>query len=309
MIAALRSVPAVSLAAFYRLFPLGVLAGGLACLLDLYGAGWLYRQMNGLDVMPADMTYSQFNRGVMIFTFSLLGVWPCLLSPVWQGRSKILMIGALALAAGFVIAGTSSQSAQMALVLAVIMMALFPVSRPKACYALAGFVVLALAAAPVAAQILFDMLAPTIESAPWLKDGYAASRLEIWNFIAARALQSPWIGFGAEATRVITDFETQRLYHPDSFVLHPHNFALQVWIEFGALGALVCAGFLCDIIRRIWRLPGRLTRQVALGVFVAIISSAATSYGLWQGWWIGTFFMMIGIVTALDRLDQATKET
>jgi O-antigen ligase len=126
-----------------------------------------------------------------------------------------------------------------------------------------------------------------------------APRLEIWDFISRRALQSPFIGHGTEATKSIT-FDTAQLYQPGKTILHPHNFALQLWIEFGAFGAALGAAFLGDILSRIYKFDLPL-RRFSLALLMASLSVASTGYGLWQGWWLGVFCLLIAFIPLLHK--------
>lgn len=72
--------------------------------------------------------------------------------------------------------------------------------------------------------------------------------------------------------------------------MHPHNATLHVWLETGAVGAVLLAAALVAMGGRIAAAP-KLSRIQAMGVvwvFVAYVSLIVFSYGVWQEWHQGT---------------------
>ncbi len=289
---------------FQILFPLGVLAAGLLCVLELYGGAPIYNALHPeLDPhIPFNLSY--LNRSVVFFIFSSFPALACLLmrADCKKHLSAAGLLIALILA---VLYETQSQSAQSAVILGVLTFAAFPYARCRAWLALAGLLAGLIFSAPWLVQALYAYVPPLVKDIVWFQDSYAASRLEIWNFVAAKIMERPLYGFGIEATRVL-EFETQQIYHDDNTVLHPHNFALQIWIEFGAIGAIFFAAFLGDILRRIRHLP-QAARRVCLPMLAGCLLVASTAYGFWQGWWLGAFALMFcyaAIIVSLLRLSE-----
>ena len=135
----------------------------------------------------------------------------------------------------------------------------------------------------------------------WFQNSYSANRLEIWDFVARYALENPLYGFGIEATKAVEDFDTRMLYHEDTTVLHPHNFALQFWIEFGVIGAL----FISAVIYYLFQIASYLKApagKLALASILAYMSVAATGYGFWQGWYMGLMIVMAAYCVILNKL-------
>ena len=81
--------------------------------------------------------------------------------------------------------------------------------------------------------------------------------------------------------------------------LHPHNAALQWWLELGLPGGLLGAAIPVWLILSIRRLP---TSRLNKGVCVALVFAAATialvSYGIWQSWWLATLWLAAGFCIA-----------
>ena len=140
----------------------------------------------------------------------------------------------------------------------------------------------------------------------------------IWSFVAERIAERPILGWGLDASRAVPGADISIMHsacpHPDrwdgryaaSLPLHPHNAALHIWLELGVIGIL-CVGTILSII---------LTKAVALattpasrfGVVAtttAYLTIALMSFGVWQGWWIGSAGLVIALcIMGLRMLDQ-----
>lgn len=201
---------------------------------------------------------------------------------------------ALVFCAVLALALSQSQSNQLALALAALAYFLFPYARPKIYYVLAAMVAALIFAAPFLAQWMFAHLALAADGTPWLKEGYASSRMEIWDFVARHVLQNPFKGYGVESTRFI-HFDAAGLYYASGDVLHPHNFALQLWGEFGLWGAFIGAGFFAFLFSKLKNLAPAQAK-IALPTLVYVLCVAAMGYGLWQGWQLGQFTVLLAFL-------------
>jgi len=277
-------------------FPRAFFLATLLCLLDLYGNGPLYYLFH--EKSDDELNLSRLNRSVIALVFmSFPALW-C----VWYGglarTRKWLFLGLVLLAIGALFYKTESQSAQLALMVGIFFAALFPVRWKAPWYGLKTLILGGMLIAPWLAQYMFAALAASAKTMPWLSRGYAADRMEIWDMISGKALASPLYGFGLEATRDIPHFETQNLYNPLDHVLHPHNFVLQIWIEFGMIGIVLACGFFVFILNNMER-QTHPTAKLCLAVFMAVFAASAMSYGLWQGWWLGLFVLLAALIRLL----------
>jgi len=104
-------------------------------------------------------------------------------------------------------------------------------------------------------------------------------RLDIWSFAAAKVVERPWTGWGLDASRTFGS----------AISLHTHDAALQVWLELGAVGAVIAAAFWIGV----WSLIEGLARRdraaaaAAAGAAVAYLTIGGLSFGVWQEWWLG----------------------
>lgn len=277
-----------------------VILGALITIFELNADKAFYKFLRDL---PEDskFSYAVYNRGTVILTLltlSLLGYFLYI-------RRSIKALSIIILCLTFLMLQTDSQSAQLALVLALLFFFLFPYGSRVSWYALMLFIAFLIISAPHVAPWLYGH-AEYINSLPFLGGnmGYAGPRLEIWDYVARYALDSPILGYGLEATKVIEDFDSKELYLKGNTILHPHNFALQLWIEFGAVGALGCVSLILWMLYRISKLPYKADKQVCLSSFIAVLSVSSTGYGIWQGWWLGTVFFTTATILYFVRLEK-----
>lgn len=136
----------------------------------------------------------------------------------------------------------------------------------------------------------------------WLSPS-AAQRLVIWRTAVGHIEKKPVLGEGFDATRslygkkdrVLLRFPDEIMGRPwgptifEPIPLHPHNGILQVWLELGAVGALILLGVLWAVIQSIRRfLDDKIHRAAALGAFTGWLGIASISFGAWQSWWLAS---------------------
>ena len=289
---------------FLAAFPLAVLAAGALCLFELLSNGLIYYSWRGMEQPIDNHNLSMVNRAVVTFIMLLPLACVFLQSAGLEDRTKKIIKTAFIIIALCVLFLTHSQTAHLAVLVFLIFWFGFPVSRPKAWTALAIIISAGILIMPWAVQFLYNALAEHVHTLPWLSDAYAANRLEIWDFIARKALENPLYGFGIEATRHIEHFETAKLYTPHDHVLHPHNAVMQIWIEFGALGAILLCAFITAILKALSMLEHEHAR-LALSLFAAVLAVSCISYGLWQGWWLGLFILIAALSAYATTLKKA----
>lgn len=261
---------------------------------EMVTSGILHNLIRGQGYIYTD-NLSHLNRNIVVMTLCLLPAFMILLS-----RKQYVLLALLVLVSGIAFAITDSQSAHLAFLVGLLTLALFPVRQKWAWGVLWALLSVLLLATPWLAQYMFNNLPQLIENIHWFSTGYAPQRMEIWDFVSRYALQNPLYGFGIEATKMVEEFDSQTLYHGVKNVLHPHNFAVQFWIEFGVIGPLFLMGIIAYIMSKIITLP-RFSSKLSLAVFMAFISIAATGYGFWQSWYLGLVIMLFVYCLILTR--------
>jgi O-antigen ligase len=256
----------------------------------------VYRLLNHVPATQK-MNASFLNRGMIVLALTLFAA-----TGAAMRAEKNKWIWAGACIAAFMLAAfqSDSQSAQLGLLAALLAMTMFPLQQRWAWRVLPVLIALLLFSLPWIAHWAF-MYADDVDASSWMGKGgaYGAQRLEIWHFIAQAIFAHPWLGYGTEAARVMT-FDSQMRFFDSNTVLHPHNFGMQIWLEFGALGiALACVMF-AWIVRMIAHAPMPQRRFILAG-FVAAFAVASTAYGMWQGWWVGLLTLVVVYMVMMVR--------
>jgi len=126
--------------------------------------------------------------------------------------------------------------------------------------------------------------------------------LEIWDYISRYTLQHPFFGYGIEATRAILDFDSKRVFAPDNTILHPHNYVIQTWIEFGAFGICILSALTYIVFTNIKNNYTIAQQKLLLPTLMATLFAASVAYGLWQGAWIGLMFHVAAVTLMTTTL-------
>ena len=139
-------------------------------------------------------------------------------------------------------------------------------------------------------------------------------RLVIWHFVGTKALERPMKGWGLDASRSFpggndTVPVTTRTCQPpcstqvEQLPLHPHNMALQWWLELGLPGAALGATILFWFFHLIPRVAlDHIEEGLLVGQLTAASMIAALSYGTWQSWWLSTLVIALALTTAATRV-------
>jgi O-antigen ligase len=130
----------------------------------------------------------------------------------------------------------------------------------------------------------------------------AGHRLLIWSFAGDRIAERPLIGWGLDSSRAIPGGDDPIRPGETWMPLHPHNAALQVWLELGAPGAVLFAllvAILWGALARIeW--PGLFAAAAGGSLTIAFVGCFAT-YGIWQEWWLGTLSFSLFLILVMAR--------
>ncbi|MEE9273268.1 MAG: O-antigen ligase family protein [Robiginitomaculum sp.] len=140
-----------------------------------------------------------------------------------------------------------------------------------------------IAFAPLIAFIA-TKLSPEVKAhLPWSWE----ERVDNWAFLYTKILNHPLFGNGFDAVRTYNETHDSRGYDKAIVSLHPHNGGIHIWLELGAIGALLACIALYFSARALTA-PGRLSREqtiVVSGFVIAVALIANISFGVWQDWW------------------------
>ena len=243
-----------------------------------------------------------FNRTASVVA---LMVWPACIA---AARRRPALGIALFAAVAIVLLLLNSSAPVLALGLASIVFAIAFVRARVAAVALAIAIVAVTAATP-GLNTFVPAVSRATEAAQYV-NGSFNHRLQIWSYVAGRAAERPFTGWGLEASRTLGNSATVdvttsadgKQAQAELLPLHPHNALLQVWVELGLPGAALTALLLVWLAVRVgFQEADRLQRAAALAALTAALVVAELSYGLWQGWWQATLWLTAALTVAVAR--------
>ncbi|MGH7115518.1 MAG: O-antigen ligase family protein [Stellaceae bacterium] len=269
----------------------GFILGIAMAAIDLASHGALSKPFSDRFYQP-----SWLNQASVAFAILLL---PASAALAARGRKIAAML--FALAAGATICALSGTAAKVALA-AGLPMALFcwrwRVGAPRLA-ALAAILVI------ITAPLTFARLergADLVETADAVKLS-AGHRLLIWSFVGDRIAEHPLAGWGLDSSRAIPGGKDPIQPGETWLPLHPHNAALQLWLELGVPGAVLFA----LLIGGLWRALAaakwpRLFAAAAGGSLATGFVATFATYGIWEEWWQGTLWFSLFVVLVMARV-------
>lgn len=270
---------------YIHLFPYGLIIGSVYLCFELLSGGVIFNLIRSIPI-DAAINPAEFNRasvGIILYFFSAVAILTIHLKK--SLAFIIMLIPTIA-----ILLVSDSQSALLAFIAGFIFLFLFPYQSKKAWLGLKVIILTLMLISPFVMSYIYENFAETIQSIPLMARGYAGARLELWDYISRYALQEPLHGYGIRATRLITDFDSKLVFDIVNTVLHPHNFVLQIWIEFGLIGILIGMFLIERGISLIQYKFSMAQQKILLPTMMAALGPCATAYGMWQGWWIALLF-------------------
>ena len=101
-------------------------------------------------------------------------------------------------------------------------------------------------------------------------------RMGYWSHAIDWIADKPLQGWGLDASR---------MFGP-GIVLHPHDAALQIWLELGAIGALSAAVFWGVTLPRLARPAPSLAAAATAASSATFLLYLAVNFGVWQEYWL-----------------------
>ena len=269
----------------------------------IVAAGVFYVVLIGFEVVTGNVLsawlqgspYGQpLNRGAAVLA---LFAWPFALA-AYQRFGAVAAGAALALALAALFFLTM-ETAMLAGIIGIAVFAAVWLAPRPALLALGVLAAVFTLAVPLLPDLAGDPLRFYDPVAPDLPTT-VIHRLLIWQFVAERIGEAPLFGWGLDAARSLPGggqayFSAQAVALP----LHPHNGALQVWVELGLPGAVLGAALIGAVLIGLWR--ANLSRAaVASGaaLFSAYYVLGALSFGVWQNWWLTLPWLVAALLRA-----------
>lgn len=146
----------------------------------------------------------------------------------------------------------------------------------------------------VALPFVFRIFSPDyyVQLAKILDSSYT-HRLFIWHSVSQQIFERFWTGFGFGSSRyrsllaqgeditILEGAEKLVLSAPEN-CLHPHNFMLQVWFDFGAIGVMLA----CFVWVTYWVKQYDKSNSYMIAFWGSALCIAATGISVWQSWWL-----------------------
>lgn len=270
-----------------QVFAWGMAALGAVFLVEALSGALVYRTLRQLigDPIRPDLAAKNVAQG----GFILAVLWaPAAVAAVRSGAPWQL---ALVMAAGLLASSFAfgSDAPVLALAMALVWGAAtlrWPAATPRA---LAALVVLYFLGAPLAviAAKATGLYAKIQAVAPlsW------SQRMDYWSHAVRWTRDHPLRGWGLDASRSFAP----------GIKLHPHDAALQVWLELGFVGAVCVAAFWAILLLRLSRRTPDLAIAAGVAAAVSYLTFAAVSFGVWQEWWLATGAIAAAFVVAVER--------
>lgn len=253
-------------------FAWGLAAVGAIMVVEALTGGAIYQAIRTAIGDPARPDLARKNLAQASFGLALL--WPVAAAggvragqPWWLAAPMALGAGLLAL---LFLSDAPVLAVGLSLFVGVAVLNL-PRSGPKALALAAAAFVLLTPAMLLGARSLIRALQLTVTPPDsWLQ------RLGYWSHALDAIAWHPIRGWGLDASRAFSP----------AIQLHPHNGALQLWLELGVPGAVCAALFWAFLLRRLSRDRPDLAAAAACASAAAYLLFGAVNFGLWQEWWL-----------------------
>ncbi len=243
-----------------------------------------------------------YNRSSVFLVLCSAPLLYMLRSSLFTRVQKIFFYTALLFSLALALLHSESQTAQITAVVMAIMYA-FPGHRKKARMLFAVVLITGISVMPLLPKPAYDYLvgnhmADSADS--FVMKASIPQRLEVWSFVSGEIFKSPLFGHGVESTRTMRAENIMPYFNTDH-VLHPHNAALQIWIETGLAGILIVGAFFFFLILRMDAHPP-VRQKFYMTLFAGVLSVLAMGYGIWQAWQVGMIMAITAFAIMATRL-------
>lgn len=277
---------------------LAILAWGFAAIgaifvIEALTGGAIYQALRAAigDPTRPDLARKNIAQG----TFVLAVLWPVVAAGGVRAGQPWWLAIPMAAGTGLLALLFMSDAPVLALgvsVLAALAVWFLPSSAPKVMgMAAAGFFILT-----PAVFLGVRSLAGAMKLGVHVQDSWA-QRLGYWSHALDAIAWHPIRGWGLDASREFSP----------AIVLHPHNGALQIWLELGLVGAVCVALFWAFLLRRLSRERSDLMAAGAMASASAYLLFGAVNFGVWQEWWIALGAFACVVVALADGVNPAPK--
>ncbi|CAN7247339.1 hypothetical protein LJR225_001115 [Phenylobacterium sp. LjRoot225] len=273
----------------------GVALVGAVMVVESFTGAALYRRLHEAYYQPIRIDLAQTNVAHSCFVLAIL--WPAVLvgglRRAWQIPLLLTAVAGTVLAAHTFLADAPVLALPLSAV-AMLVVWLAPRVGPLLMAggaAAIGFLMPALVWA-VRATGDYGRLEQDVQLS-W------SARMSYWSRTLDWIEAQPVRGWGVDASRAMGP----------GIQLHPHNGALQVWLELGLIGAVAAAAFWGLSLMRLSRGASNLGMAGVAGSTAAYIMFAWVNFGLWQQWWLALGALISVLAAMLENRVAIPKST
>lgn len=294
LLAAAKAAPERAGILFEKIFPFLFVLPVILVIIEQYLNFPVYKALAQNSGKPFDLSNLNKNAAISILLFPVAAV-------LLYRQKHFWVIAVLAVAMAFLIYKTESQASQLSICSMLIAFALISIKRMQRAVIIGTFLLFILLslALPFIAPALMSGFAGKYDGMKIINQASFSMRLENYDFLSKRIMEKPWTGYGMDSTRKMT-FDTKQIYYRGDTIMHPHNAALQVWIEFGFVGVLAFCGFLAYLGACILRAV-EADRNLYYVLFCGAMTFLLVSWSMWASWMVGFLFMLCSAAIMAGR--------
>ncbi|WP_168206243.1 O-antigen ligase [Labrenzia sp. PHM005] len=239
----------------------------------------------------------RMNRAAVAIVLFLPLALVCLKS----GQAAV-MRAASVLVVGVAAFSSESESAQLAFMVTLVSFPIFWLLKRNGTWVLGSLVLASFVLMPLMVPHVMSLVPDAIEQ--HLPYGSVGIRADIWTAHASLLHNAPLLGHGVDASLMAAE-DYKHTDIPELFLRwgHPHNFAMQVWYELGALGVALIAALIFLFFRGLKTVPVRVLPAL-LSTITAVWTVAVVSHGAWQAWW----WCLLGLLSLLWLIELKSRQ-
>jgi len=265
----------------------------------LIAALFFFERQNGHPItemiLDKDVGGFVLNRAYVVFAlWSILFVFIACYHKYYKICAVIMISSAISLMASI------SQTAQLSFIVGALFFFFFPVRIKWMMRSVLAGIILFSLVFPFTIMPVKKMIPEKYLLEGIIHEASIIHRLEVWKHSAEKTFEKPVFGHGIEALRFLKSNEWMK-HQKSDYILHSHNSALQIWVEFGAVGIFFACLFMIYIFLRIEKVDSLPARRLYYTMLVMITCISFTGYGLWQSWQIGLFIFFAGLSVMVTR--------
>lgn len=257
-------------------------------------------------LLEKDVPSHKLNRSFVVLSLFFIPLSFLIFKSDFKKPKKLISLTTVFLATVLSLFFSESQTAQLCFLVGCAFLCLFPAKLKSLINILGILVVLVVVLFPFLVKPLQTSIPESVLKDGILREASIIHRFEVWNHAAEQAMKSPVYGQGIEALRFLKSEKFMENQKSDD-VLHAHNAALQIWVEFGAIGILLVSFYLLYVFRSIRAEDDPHVRLFYVSVFMVCFCCSMTGYGLWQGWLLGLFLVVAATSLSIGKVSK--KET